>query len=140
MIRKWLRPEYKGRENELETRQEFEKRTKISTESLASHFSRYWEKRPDVVCLEGKLTYFVAAELDDFIAWIAENSRKRSETDIVRSKIIRLEVRITEAKERVEARKREAAQVVASAEADLAKYAKQLKRAESDLKFLEHGE
>lgn len=131
----WLRPEYQGRESELETREEFFKRTGVTTQSLSSHFTRYANRIPKMVAKFGKTKYFVAAELDEFIRWISENSGTRSESDIKRAEIVRLSTSIEEAEERI-ARHRES---LAKAEKDKARFQRSLKRAESDLTFLEQG-
>ena len=109
MSDKWLRPEFKSREAELETRAQFEERTGITAQSLSSHFTRYADRIPPVVKMFGKLKYFVAAELDGFVKWIAENSGTRSETDVKRSEVARLKASVEDALERVGDRKRDLA-------------------------------
>lgn len=136
MAATWLREEYKGREDELETRTEFEKRTGVSVMSLSSHFTRYANRVPGVVKKFGKQKFFVAAELDEFMTWIAENSGNRSDAEVRRAEVARLKNSITEGEVRVANRRREAKR----AEDDLAKLRRQLKSTESELAFLEQAE
>lgn len=136
----WIRPEFQGRENELSTRQDYEKLTReagnvVTAQSLSSAFTRYADRVPKVAKKFGKQKWFVTQELHDFIAWIAENSGTRSEAEIKRAEIARLDVSVEEAEERVAKHKEE----LAKAERDLARRKKQRKRAEDDLKFLEQG-
>ncbi|MFE0472717.1 hypothetical protein ACFW2V_13980 [Streptomyces sp. NPDC058947] len=131
----WLRPEFKDREHELETREDFFKRTNITTQSLSSHFVRYANRVPKVVKKFGKQKYYLPNELDDFIEWIKENSGTRSESEIKRAEIARLLV----AEEEAEARRVKHLESAAKAERDLARFRKQRRRAEDDLKFLEQG-
>lgn len=135
MSDKWLRPEFQGRESELETRAQFEDRTGITAQSLSSHFTRYADRVPPVVKMFGKLKYFVAAELDDFVKWISENTGTRTEADVKRSKIAQLKNSLTELEDRVADHKK----ALAKAEADLRTRRRQLKNAEDDLAFLEQG-
>lgn len=132
---KWLRPEYEDREDELETREEFFKRTGVSTQSLSSHFNRYGDKVPAVVKLFGKKKWFVASELDTFIDWIKKHGGTRSEADIKRAEMVRLEASMEEARERIE--KHEIA--LGKAKSDLARHQRSHKRAKDDLEFLEQG-
>lgn len=132
----WLREEFMDREDELETRTQFEQRTGVSAMSLSSHFTRYANRVPGVVKKFGKQKFFVSAELDEFIAWIAENSGNRSEAEVRRSEVARLKNSVTEAEKRVADRRRDAKR----AEEDLAKFRRQLKSTESELAFLEQAE
>lgn len=132
----WLRGEYEGREDELETRAEFEKRTGVTAQSLSSHFSRYADKVPKVAKKFGKQKWFVAAELDGFIGWIAENSGTRSDADIMRAEIARLDSSIEDVEDRL-TKHREA---LAIAEADMKRLKRKRSNAVSDLRFLEQGE
>jgi hypothetical protein len=132
----WLRPEFQDREDELETRAQFEQRTGITTQSLSSHFTRYADRVPAVVKTFGKLKYFAAYELDDFVKWISENSGTRSETEVKRSEVARRKNSIGEAELRVAAHKK----LLGKAEAELSMRRRQLKRAEDDLSFLEQVE
>lgn len=93
---KWLRPEFEGREDELETRVDFEGRTGVSAQSLSSKFTNYADRTPKVAKLFGRTKFFVAAELDEFVAWIDKNAGTRSDTDIRRAEIARLEAAIEE--------------------------------------------
>jgi hypothetical protein len=131
----WLRPEFRDREDELETRADFEKRTAITAQSLSSHFTRYANRIPEVAKKFGKTKYFVATELDDFIKWIQENSGTRSEAEIKRAEIARLVAAEADARER----KEKHLEAAAKAERDQARYRKQHKRALDELKFLEQG-
>ena len=131
----WLRSEYKGREKELETREDFFKRTGVTTQSLSSHFTRYADRVPQIVKKFGKQKWFVATELDEFIKWISENSGKRSEVEIKEALIARLDVALEEARGR--AQKHRAA--LAKAERDETRFARQRKNALSDLEFLKQG-
>lgn len=132
----WLRPEYKGREGELETRADFEARTGITKESLSSMFTRYADRLPKVVKKWGKLKFFVASELDEFVAWIKENSGTRSEAGVKRAEVARLKNAIEDGEDRVEDRKKD----LAKAEADVNRYRRQYKRAQDDLAFYEQVE
>lgn len=131
----WLRPEFQGREGELETRAEFEKRTGVTAQSLSSHFTRYANRVPKVVKKFGKQKYFVASELDAFIAWIKEHSGTRSEVEIKEAEIARLDVAIEEADERIA--KHQAA--LEKAQKDKARFLRSRKREVSDLEFLQQG-
>lgn len=136
----WLRPEFQGRESELATRDDYERLTReagkvVTAQSLSSAFTRYANRVPQVAKKFGKTKWFVKKELDDFIAWIAENSGTRSETEIKQAEIARLEVAVEEARER----KAKHLESAAKADRDEARYEKQLKRARDDLKFLEQG-
>ncbi|MCP9209612.1 hypothetical protein [Streptomyces cucumeris] len=131
----WLRPEFKDREDLLETRAEFEKRTGVTKQSLSSHFTRYADLVPDVVKKFGKQKWFLASELDDFIAWISANTGTRSEADIKRAEIARLTKAIEEAEERENRHKAH----LEKAQADKTRHMRQRKHAESDLSFLEQG-
>jgi DNA repair exonuclease SbcCD ATPase subunit len=128
----WLRPEYQGRENELETRETFEKRTGISVQSLSSMFTRYANRVPKVVKKFGKLKFFVATELDDFVQWINENSGNRTEVEVREAELARVEKALDEASGRVEDRKRD----LERAEQTLAKFRRQARGLESDIQFL----
>jgi predicted RNase H-like nuclease (RuvC/YqgF family) len=131
----WLRPEFRGREEELETRADFESRTGTTAQSLSSHFTRYANRVPKFAARFGKQKWFVQAELDDFLTWIRENSGTRSEAEIKEAEIARLDVALEETEERI-ARHKEA---LAKAERDKARFAKQRKRAVDDMKFLKQG-
>jgi predicted RNase H-like nuclease (RuvC/YqgF family) len=133
---KWLRPQYKGRENELETRTDFEKRTGITTQSLSSMFTRYADRIPGVVKKWGKTKYFVASELDGFVEWISENSGKRTEADVRRAELARLDNSIEEAEERVSDRERD----LEKARYDLTKFRRQRRSTAEELAFLEQAE
>lgn len=132
----WLRPEFQGREKELETRVDFEKRTGISAQSLSSKFSNYADRLPKLVKRNGKLKYFVAAELDDFVGWIEANAGTRSEADVRRAELARVENAIEETLERVADRQRD----LDKAKRDLAKYQRQAKGLKSDIEFLDQVE
>lgn len=132
----WLRPEFQGRENELETREDYEARTGTSVQSLSSMFTRYADRAPLPVKIWGKLKFFVAAELDDFAEWIAENAGTRSEADVKRSELARVVKAIAGADKRVADRKRD----LTKAERDLAKFKRQAKSLESDIVYLEQTE
>jgi len=132
----WLRTEFQGRENELETRSDFEKRTGITAQSLSSKFSNYADRIPKVVKKSGKLKFFVATELDEFVRWIEENAGTRSEADVRRAELARVMNAIEEGEERVADRKRD----LEKAERDLAKFRRQAKSLKSDIEFLEQVE
>lgn len=136
----WPRPEFRGREDELSTREEYEQRTReagsvVTAQSLSSSFTRYADRVPEVAKRFGKKKWFVTKELDEFIEWIRENAGSRSEGDIKRAEIARLRTSVSEAEARV-VKHREAAE---KAERDVLRHKKQLKRAEDDLRFLEQG-
>lgn len=131
----WLRPEFEGRDDELETRADFEKRTGITRESLSSMFTRYADRLPEVVKKFGKMKYFVAVELDDFVGWIRENAGTRSEADVKRAEVARLKNSIDDGEDRVGDRQRD----LKKAETDLNRYKRQLRRAEEELTFLEQS-
>ena len=131
----WLRPEFQGREKELETRADFEKRTGISRESLSSMFTRYADRMPKVVKKFGKMKYFVATELDDFVGWIRENTGNRSEAEVKRAEVARLKAALDDSADRVSDRERD----LKKAQADHGRYRRQLRRAEEELSFLEQG-
>lgn len=132
----WLRPEFEGRENELETRAEFEKRTGISRESLSSMFTRYADQMPGAVKKFGKQKYFVSTELDQFVKGIRESDSNRSEAGVKRAEVARLKNSVSEGERRVGDRQRD----LKKAEADLGRYKRQLRRAEEELSFLEQVE
>lgn len=132
----WLRPEFEGREGELETRADFQKRTGVSAMSLSSHFTRYADRKPPVVARHGKLKYFAAVELDGFLLWISENSGTRSEADVKRSEIARLRDSIEEAEERRQAH----LAALAKADRDKARFQRKLRQEEEILAFLEQGQ
>lgn len=136
MPAEWLRPEYRGREDELETRGDFEKRTGLSALSLSSHFARYADILPKVVKQFGKQKYFVASELDDFLKTIADISRTRSPADIARAEIARLEMSLAAAEDRVRRHK----EALAKAERDQVRHQRKLKQKREDLRFLQQGE
>lgn len=129
----WLRPEFQDRENELETRGDFEARTGISVESLSSMFTRYADRVPAVVKKFGKMKFFVPVELDEFVQWIRDNSGTRSEADVRRAELARVNNAIAEAGERVDARKRD----LEKAERELARYKRQARGLESDIQYLD---
>lgn len=131
----WLREEYQGREGELETRKDFFERTGVTTQSLSSAFTRYANRVPAVVKKFGKEKWFVAAELDDFIGWIKKNSGNRSETDIVRAEIARLDAALEEVKKR----KAKHLESLAKADRDEARFLRARKVAQGELEFLEQG-
>lgn len=132
----WLRPEFQGREDKLETRADFEKRTGITAQSLSSKFANYADRLPKVVKKSGKLKFFVATELDEFVAWIEANAGTRSEADVRRAELARVENSIEEALERVADRQRD----LDKAKRDLAKFQRQAKGLKSDIAFLEQVE
>lgn len=136
MADNWLRSEFQGREDELETRTDFEKRTGVSTQSLSSKFSSYADRLPKVVKKNGKLKYFVAAELDEFVKWIEENAGTRSEVDVRRAELARVKNSIEEALDRVADRQRD----LDKAKRDLEKFKRQKRGLESDIEFLEQVE
>lgn len=131
----WLRPEFEGREGELETRADFEKRTGITAMSLSSHFTRYADKKPPVVAKHGKLKFFAAAELDSFVRWISENSGTRSEADVKRSEIARLKDSIDDAEDRRQVH----LAALDKADRDKARFQRKLRQEEEALDFLEKG-
>jgi len=132
----WLRPEFQGREKELETRVDFERRTGISAQSLSSKFSNYADRLPKLVKRNGKLKYFVAAELDEFVGWIEANAGTRSEADVRRAELARVQNAIEDTVERVADRQRD----LDKAKRDLAKYQRQAKGLKSDIEFLDQVE
>lgn len=132
----WLRPEFQGREKELETRVDFERRTGISAQSLSSKFSNYADRLPKLVKRNGKLKYFVAAELDEFVGWIEANAGTRSEADVRRAELARVQNAIEDTMERVADRQRD----LDKAKRDLAKYQRQAKGLKSDIEFLDQVE
>jgi flagellar motility protein MotE (MotC chaperone) len=132
----WLRPEFQGREKELETRVDFERRTGISAQSLSSKFSNYADRLPKLVKRNGKLKYFVAAELDEFVGWIEANAGTRSEADVRRAELARVQNAIEDTLERVADRQRD----LDKAKRDLAKYQRQAKTLKSDIEFLDQVE
>lgn len=132
----WLRDEFEGREDELETRAGFQKRTGVTAMSLSSHFTRYADKKPSVVARHGKLKYFVAAELDSFVRWISENSGTRSEADVKRSEIARLKDSIEDAEDRRQAH----LVALSKADKDKARFQRKLRQEEEILAFLEKGQ
>lgn len=129
---KWLRPEFQGREAELETRTDFEKRTGVTRESLSNRFTNYADRMPKVVKKFGKVKYFVADELDEFVAWINKNAGTRSDADIRRAEIVRLKNAIEECDERVEEHTRNREKAVE----DRNRHKRNLRKAEEDLEFL----
>jgi molybdopterin converting factor small subunit len=131
----WLRPEFRGREEELETRADFESRTGTTAQSLSSHFTRYANRVPRVAARFGKQKWFVASELDDFLTWIRENSGTRSETEIKEAEIARLDITLEETEGRIARHKA----ALTKAERDKARFLKQRNRALDDLKFLKQG-
>lgn len=135
-VDKWFRTEFQGRESELETRADFETRTGITAQSLSSMFTRYADRMPKVVKKFGKTKYFVAVELDDFVAWIEKNSGTRSEVDVRRAELARVENAIEEGEERVA----EHARSKEKAERDVAKFRRQRKALLGDIAFLEQVE
>jgi uncharacterized protein YlxW (UPF0749 family) len=132
----WLRPEFQGREKELETRVDFERRTGISAQSLSSKFSNYADRLPKLVKRNGKLKYFVAVELDEFVGWIEANAGTRSEADVRRAELARVQNAIEDTMERVADRQRD----LDKAKRDLAKYQRQAKTLKSDIEFLDQVE
>lgn len=132
----WLRPEFQGRNSELETRTDFENRTGISAQSLSSKFSNYADRLPKVVKKNGKLKFFVASELDEFVGWIEKNSGTRSTADVRRAELARVMSAIEEGEERVADRKRD----LNKAERDLAKFKRQAKGLEADIAYLDQVE
>lgn len=132
----WLRPEFQGREKELETRVDFERRTGISAQSLSSKFSNYADRLPKLVKRNGKLKYFVAVELDEFVGWIEANAGTRSEADVRRAELARVQNAIEDTVERVADRQRD----LDKAKRDLAKYQRQAKTLKSDIEFLDQVE
>lgn len=133
---KWLRPEYQGRDGELETRADFEKRTGISEQSLSSMFTRYADRLPPVVKKFGKLKYFVAVELDEFVSWIRSNTGTRTQVEVKAAEAARLLTSIEEAQDRVDNRRAD----LKKAENELALRKRQLKSVNSDLEFLKQVE
>lgn len=132
MTAKWLRPEFRGRDEELETRADFEKRTGISAQALSSRFTNYADRKPKLVKKFGKLKYFVAAELDEFVAWIEKNSGTRSDTDIRRAELARIDEAVLECQERIIEHERNAEK----ARRDLGKYQRQRRTKKEELEFL----
>lgn len=132
----WLREEFKGREEELETREDYEARTGTSVQSLSSMFTRYADRVPGIVKMFGKTKFFVAEELDDFAKWIEENAGTRSNADVRRSELARVRKAIALAVKRVEDRQRD----LDKANRELAKFRRQEKGLESDIAYLEQVE
>jgi hypothetical protein len=132
---KWLRQEFEGREDLLETRADFKKRTGITEMSLSGHFTRYADRVPKVVKKFGKLKYFAADELDGFIKWIEENSGTRTPADIKRADIARLTNAIEDIDERIETHRL----ALEKAEKERVRVVRDRKRAQSDLDFLEQA-
>jgi uncharacterized protein (DUF3084 family) len=89
-----------------------------------------------VVKKSGKLKFFVATELDEFVRWIEENAGTRSEADVRRAELARVMNAIEEGEERVADRKRD----LEKAERDLAKFRRQARSLKSDIEFLEQVE
>lgn len=132
----WLRPEFEGREGELETRTDYEARTGLSAQSLSSKFSNYADRLPKVVKKDGKLKYFVAVELDEFVGWIEANSGTRSEADVRRAELARVVNAIDESEDRVSDRQRD----LDKAKRDLAKFRRQAKALKEEIAFLDQAE
>lgn len=132
----WLRPEFEGRRDELETREDFERRTEVRAASLSSFFGRYADRVPKVAARNGRKKFYVARELDEFIAWIRENSGTRSDVDIHRAEVARLRARTEEVEERLESHRAS----MERAQRELKKLRRQLQRAEGDLKFHEQSD
>lgn len=132
----WLRADLQDQEKNLETRSDFEKRTGISAQSLSSKFSNYADRLPKVVKKNGKLKYFLASELDEFVAWIEANSGTRSEADVRRADLARVQNAIEEGLDRVADWQRG----LDKAKRDLAKFQRQEKSLKADIEFLEQVE
>ena len=134
----WLVPELEEHEAELdlETRADFQARTGRSTESLSSMFTRYANRVPRTIKTDGKLKYFLASELDEFVAWVTENSGTRTEVEVREAEAARQERSIEAIEKRVAAKKRD----LMRTEAELAKARRQHKNTLDDLAYLKQVE
>lgn len=89
-VLEWLRPEYQGRFDELETQTQAAERLGISLPMLRSYVARYPEKYPEVAAREGRLTYRAKVEVDAFLVWLNERDRIRTPAEAAAGEVLRL--------------------------------------------------
>jgi hypothetical protein len=131
----WRRPEFRDRLGELETRQDFEKRTGMSPTALSTRLSSYANWAPQPVVIRGKTKYFVPEELDQFIAKI-EDSGPRSMAELARANLARAKMQREEAQERAETHREH----LQKAERDIKQAERDEREAQLILKGLGEGE
>lgn len=112
--------------------QDFIQEKGMKLDSVRSRFSRYADRAPKVVGVEGNRNLYVKSELESFLSETSNLEGPRSSEEVIRSKIFRLEVLIEKTESRVEKRKRE----LQVAENDLSRYKAKLEAARVDLSYL----
>src|SRR5690554_199854 len=118
----WYRPEFQGREAELENREEFEKRRGLKAGTINSRFYDYADRRPALVKEVGRVRYYVAAELDAFFDGLKGREAPRTPEQVLAARVVRREDAVRERKEAVERKRR----ALEKAERSLAYHMKKL--------------
>lgn len=103
----WHRPEFQGREAELENREEFEKRRGLRSGTINSRFYDYADRRPALVKEVGRVRYYVAAELDAFFDDLKGREAPRTPEQVLAARVVRREDAVKEREEAVERKQRE---------------------------------
>jgi hypothetical protein len=85
----WHRPEFQGRESELENREEFEKRRGLRSGTINSRFYDYADRRPALVKEVGRVRYYVAAELDRFYDSLKGRGAPRTAEQVLAARVVR---------------------------------------------------
>lgn len=130
---KWHREEWKGREDELETREQFENRRGLEVDTLNSRFYDYADQRPEVVKEEGRTLFYVKSELDEFYDQISNRLRPRTTAERMKSTIFRYQMTVKEHEKRVEETEKLLAKRRRELEAKKSKLAKMQKHYEIEV-------
>lgn len=103
----WHRPEFQGREAELENREEFEKRRGLKPGTINARFYDYADRRPPLVKEVGRVRYYVADELDKFLDSLKGREAPRTAEQVLAARVARREDAVREQEEAVERKRLE---------------------------------
>lgn len=98
----WYREDYRGNEDALETREQFENRRGLDSGTMNSRFYDYANQRPEPAKAEGRTLFYVRSELDSFYDGIQNRSRPRTPAEKMESEIVRVQTTVKDHEARVE--------------------------------------
>lgn len=123
----WHREEWKGREDELETREQCEIRRGLEEGAVNSRFYDYADVRPESVKSEGRTLFYVKSEMDEFLDGIINRGRTRTTAEKMWANVVRCEATVKSRNERLEAQENRTAKCRRERDAAVAKLSR-LKR------------
>lgn len=104
--KEWFRKEYQGREEELETRMEFEARRGLEPGTLGYRFYDYADIRPKKVMEDGRTIFYVRSELDEFYDDVNGRKKPRTRAEKLKAEIVRAKGTVRDCEESAEAARR----------------------------------